>query len=589
MALAATGCAASAAMGRGRDAETRQDYDRAVLEFTRAVRLSPDDLDARLALERAKLRAAAEHFQRGRRLASTGRYDQALIEYELASELNPSSADIDAELRATRDQLRANVAIARKDKTALQALVERARAIPSGGLDLPDDVAMPASLVFREASSREAFQAIARLAGISLSLDPTFREAPVTVDLRNASLEDALNAMAQATRNFLRVTAPRTVLVIPDTPAKRREYEEDVVQTFYLSNADLTETMDLLRLVLDVRRISPITATNALTIKDTPERIAAAGRLLSAIDKARPEVIIDVELLEVDRTRLQEFGLQIASPGSPGIDGSATIATDSSQALSLRSLGNLTQADVLLANLPGLYYRLLKTDANTRTLANPQLRTTEGMPAQARFGERVPVPITTFAPIATGGTPQQPITAFSYENIGVNIDITPRTHHDDDVTLELHVAVRSISGTGFGGLPTFGNREINTVIRLRDGETNMLAGLIRDDERRVLNGIPGLSDIPVVGRLFSHARSEVTQTDIILTLTPHIIRVLDVSESDLRAFRVGREASISQAPISEPLLSPGVVAPQPPELSAPPSPAVVVPGIPVTPDPDSTP
>jgi general secretion pathway protein D len=184
---------------------------------------------------------------------------------------------------------------------------------------------------------------------------------------------------------------------------------------------------------------------------------------------------------------------------------------------------------------------LLKQDTNTRTLANPQLRTSEGMPAQARFGERVPVPVTTFSPIATGGINQQPITSFNYENIGVNIDITPRTHHDDDVSLALKIEVSSISGAGFGGLPTFGNRSISTVIRLRDGETNLLAGLIRDDERRVLSGIPGLSDLPLVGRLFAHSRRETQETDIVLTLTPHIVRVLDLSEEDLRPFRVGRD------------------------------------------------
>src|SRR4029079_19200793 len=283
-----------------------------------------------------------------------------------------------------------------------------------------------------------------------------------------------------------------------------REYEEEVVRTFYLSNADLKETMDMLRLVLDARRISPTTATNALTIKDTPERIAAAARVLSAIDKARPEVVIDVELLEVDRTRLSEYGLQIASPGSPGVNGSVSIASDSAGAITRQALRNLTASDVLLTNLPALYYRLLKSDSNTRTLANPQLRTTEGNPATARFGERVPVPVTTFAPIATGGTPQQPITSYNYENIGVNIDITPRMHHDDDVSLALTVSITNISGTGFGGLPTFGNREVKTVIRLRDGETNMLAGLIRDEERNTLDGIPGLSDIPLIGRLFAH-------------------------------------------------------------------------------------
>jgi general secretion pathway protein D len=377
--------------------------------------------------------------------------------------------------------------------------------------------------------------------------------------------------VAGATRTFYRVQAPKTVVVIPDTPAKRREYEEEVVRTFYLSNADLKETQDLLRMVLDARRISPTTATNAVTIKDTPERIAAAGRVLSAIDKARPEVIIDVELLEVDRTKLQEYGLQIASPsstGPTGINGTGSVATDANGAVTLRTLRNLSQSDVIFTGLPTLYYRLLKTDAHTRTLANPQLRTVDGVQAQAGFGERVPIPVTTFAPIATGGQPQQPITSFNYQNIGVNIDITPRTHHDDDVTLGLKIAVTSISGTGFGGLPTFGNREINTTIRLRDGETNMLAGLIRDEERTALAGIPGLSDIPVVGRIFSHSTKSTQQTDIILTLTPHIIRVLDLSAEDLRPFRVGRDGI---APLTE--LPMPVEPPRPPE---PPKPDAVI-------------
>jgi general secretion pathway protein D len=583
-----SGCAASAALRSGRDAERRQDYDLAVVEYTKAVRLRPDDADARLGLERARMRAAADHFQRGRRLGALGKYDQALVEYELALELNPTSGEVDSELRATRAQLRSDAATLRDGKTPLQTLIEASRDFPTPGLDLPPDAKMPASLMFRDASSREVFLSIAKFADISLAFDPAFRDAPVTVDLRNATLADALASISGLTRTFFRVTAPRTVLVIPDTAAKRREYEEEVVRTLYVSNADLKETMDLLRMVLDARRISPTTGINALTIKDTPERTAAAARLLSAIDKARPEVIIDVELLEVDRTRLQEYGLQIASPASPpiGLDGTVSVDNPDTQTLNLRSLRNLTQADVLLANLPRLYYRLLKTDANTRTLANPQLRTAEGMPAQARFGERVPVPVTTFSPIATGGTPQQPITSYNYENIGVNIDITPRTHHDDDVTLTLRVAVQSISGTGFGGLPTFGNREINTVIRLKDGETNMLAGLIRDDERRVLNGVPGLSDIPVIGRMFAHNRLEAQQTDIILTLTPHIVRVLDVKEADLRAFRVGRD-SLSPAdlplPPAVPFGAPRPEQPGPGPAAEPPPAIPVVPPQPATP------
>ena len=564
--LVAGGCAASGALHRGSDAEHRQDYDLAVVEYAKALRLRPDDANTRVALERSKLRASQDHFTRGRRLAATGKFDQALVEYQVAAELNPSNGDLDQELIATRAKLRTRIAVAREGKTELQTLIDRTRDLPPPGMDLPAGVKMPASLTFRDAASRDVFTAISRLANISLIFDSAFRDTPVTVDLRNTTLEDALSTVAGATRTFFRVTAPKTIIVIPDTPAKRREYEEEIVKTFYLSNADLKETMDLLRMVLDARRISPSTATNALTIKDSPERIAAASRVISAIDKARPEVIIDVELIEVDRTKLAEYGLQVASSGSTGLNGSVSInGASSASGISLSALRNLSQSDLLLANLPSLYYRLLKSDTNTRTLANPQLRTTDGVAAQARFGEQVPVPVTTFAPLAQGGAAQQPITSFNYQNIGVNIDITPRTHHDDDVSLQLKIAVTNISGTGYQGLPTFGNREITTIIRLRDGETNMLAGLIRDEERHSLDGMPGLSDLPIVGRVFGHTTKSTTQTDIILTLTPHIIRVLDLTEADLRPFRVGRD---SLAPIAE-LPLPPAEPPKPPELPKP--------------------
>jgi general secretion pathway protein D len=243
--------------------------------------------------------------------------------------------------------------------------------------------------------------------------------------------------------------------------------------------------------------------------------------------------------------------------------------------MTLRDLTNLTQADVFLTNLPGLYYRLLKSDHNTRTLANPQLRASEGIAAQARFGERVPVPVTTFSPIATGGVNQQPITSFNYENIGVNIDITPRMHHDDQVTLALRITVSSISGAGFGGLPTFGNREITTTIRLKDGETNLLAGLIRDEERRTVDGVPGLIDIPVVGRLFARTQKQTQETDIVMTLTPRIVRVLDLSESDVRAFKVGRDGD-GGGPIELPI--PAALPPPAVPPAAVPPPAAAAPG-----------
>jgi len=572
---ALSGCATAAAMRAGQSAEQLQDYDRAIVEYTKALQGNPDNRAARQALDRAKLRSSQEHFTRGRRFHATGRLDEALVELQLASELNPGNASVESLLTDVRTQLRTKVAVARGGKTELETLIARTRELPPVGLDLPSDIRLPGSLVFRDAASRDVFTAIARFANVSLVFDPQFRSTPVTIDLRDVSLSEALASLTGATRTFYRVSAQRTVTIIPDTPAKRTEYEEEIVQTFYLSNADLKETIDLLRIVVDARRIAPIVATNSLSIKDTPERVAAAGKLITAIDKARPEVIIDVELLEVDRTRFREFGLQLASPTadgvSPGIDGQATI--NGGDDLTVRDLRNLTQSDILLTNLPGLFYRLLKSDNNTRTLANPQLRTSEGVAAQARFGERVPIPVTTFSPIATGGVAQQPITSFNYENIGVNIDITPRTHHDDEVSLTLRIEVSNISGAGFGGLPTFGNRAINTVIRLRDGETNLLAGLIRDDERRVVQGIPGLSDLPLVGRLFAHSRNETKETDIVLMLTPRIVRILDLSEEDLRPFRVGDGPATGAAGLAEPILPPPDPAQQPGPGQTPPAPA----------------
>jgi len=547
-----------------RHAELSQDYDRAVVEYSRALKLAPDNTDARTGLERAKVRATLAHYERGRRLEGAGKLQEAVAEYQVAAELNPAGTEIQSALQAAQNRLRTQVAVDRNGRTDLQSLIDRTRDLAPRGLELPSSAPLPDSVVFRSASSQDVITALARMANVNVIFDPAFRPVTISFDFRGQTFDQALSAIGKTTQTFFRVTAPGTITAIPDTPAKRREYEEEAVRTFYLSNADPRETVDLLRVVIDARQVAMVAANNAITIRDTPDRIAAAGKLIDAIDKARPEVIVDTELLEVNRSRLNEFGLQLASPGSPGINGTADVNRSN---LNLSDLGNLTGTDVLLSAVPALYYRLLKSDTNTRVLANPHIRATAGLAAQARFGEEVPVPVTTFAPIATGGVAQQPITSYQYRNIGVNIEMTPRIHMDNAVTLALRVKVDSISGTGFGGLPTFGNREITTQIRLKDGETNMLAGLIRDDERKVLEGIPGISDLPIVGRMFAHSRNERDQTDIILMLTPHIVRVLDLTEDDLRPFMMGRDVGTAASGAFD--LQPPV-----PQLGIPPPPTV---------------
>lgn len=538
--LALAGCATATAFKQAERAETLRDFDLAVARYTQVLRSRPNDREALAGLDRSKLRASEAHLLRGRRLEAVGKFDDALGELQIAAELNPLNDDVARELKTVRHALRNQLAVDAGGQTALEGVIERTRAKVPASLDVPD-TRLPASILLgRQATVRQAYQLIAQLAGLGVIFDAALPDAPAEVDLKGLTVRDALDALARSTQTFYKVTAKGTITVAPDTAAKRREYAEEMIQNFYLGNADPKETIELLRVVADTRAAAYISSSNSIAVRDTPERLHAVQRLLAAVDKARPEVVIDVEIMEVDRTRLREYGLQIATPGSPGIDGSVDVDNG---ALTLRSLRNLSQADAFISGMPALYYRLLKTDANTRTLANPHLRAMDGVAASAKFGERVPVPSVTFAPFATGGTPQQPITSYIYENIGVNLDITPRTHPNDDVTLVVKMDLSSVAGSGYAGLPTFASRQLTTQIRLRDGETNILAGMIRDDERSSLDGVPGLSDIPVIGRLFGRNRTERQQTDIVLTLTPHIVRVLDLTDADLAPFKVARDTS----------------------------------------------
>ena len=398
LALALTGCA-TGARDRARTAEFSENYDQAVIEYTRALQERPGDRGLQQDLERARLASALQHYAQGRRQASLGNDDEALFEYQVAAELNPGSAEIQEALRETRQRVQTRLVTRAQGETELEALIERNSALPPIGFELPADP-LPESLVFREASTRDVFSALGQFTGVNMIFDPDFVDDVISIDVRGASLSTALTSVAQSTRNFYRVTAPLTVTIVPDTQDKRSEYPQEVVQTFYLSYADPEDTVDLLRQVVELRSLAAVSATRAIAVKDTPERVAATARLIAAIDKARPEVVIDVELLEVDRQRLRDYGLQFASPGSSGIDGVARIGESN---LTLSDLGNLTGADIFVANLPGLFYRLLKQDDDTRTLANPHLRTSAGLAARAEFGERVPVPVTTFTPFAAGG------------------------------------------------------------------------------------------------------------------------------------------------------------------------------------------
>jgi general secretion pathway protein D len=543
-----------------------REHDLAVASYMKAVREDPDNREAHVGLERARLRASDAHLAGGRRLMAVGRVQDALIELQLASELNPTNASAADELRRARLKLRDQIARADGAGTDLDTLLDRANRLPSDGLELPATL-LAAEIAFGTAATTQTvYLTLARLANLSLVFDPDFQNAPAPqILLSGPTIVHALDEVARVTRTFYRVTAPATIVVAPDTPAKRREYDEQVVQQFVVRNADLKQAVEVLRVVTDARSISQITGTNTIVVRDTASRVRAMGLLLAAFDKASPEVVVEIEILEVDRGRMRDYGVQLASPGSTGLNGSVEVSGEGG--VTLQGLRNLSQADVLITNLPALYYRLMKTDTQTRTLANPHVRITDGVAAVAEFGQRVPIPTMTLAPFAQGGINIQPTTAFNYENVGVNIAITPRTHPNDDVTLALDIDLSSLGPPGFEGLPTFGTRKVRTTIRLKDGETNILAGLIREDERTERQTIPGIGQIPVLGRLFGRTRQEAEQTDVVILLTPRIVRGLNLAEKDLRPVSIRDEGGSGAMP------APAFPrAPAPPSVVVPPAP-----------------
>jgi general secretion pathway protein D len=569
--LVLSGCASSSAFRAGERAEQRRDYDTAIREYSKATHLNPDNIHYRKSLERARLRGSEDHALTARRLAGRGLYKEALDEYQLALSLNPASVGLLAEIEQTEAQSKA-----RAQSLSLEEMKERARERALPGLSLGPAAREPLGLTFRNASLKETYLALGKVAGVNFVFDPQLQDEPVSLDLKDIPFEQALTALGSVARTFYRVLDSHVVMVVPDTTAKRKEHEQQVVKTFFLSNADLKETIDLIRVVLGARRVAAIPGSNALTINDTPDKVAAAERIIEALDKRRAEVSVEVEILEVDRGRLKEYGIEITSniPNLEGVAG-AIFPKDTTA-----SQSPYTKSNLVVSSLPGVIYRLLQSDTSAHLLANPQLRITEGQTTQARFGDQVPVPVTTFNPIAQGGVAQQAITSFEYKNVGVNIDITPRVHHDGEVTLTLKIDISSVGQPGFQGLPTFSSRQLTSVIRLRDGETSILAGLINDQERTSLAGIPGLASIPLIGRIFARNHTQVDETDIVMTLTPHILRRPELTEEDLRSFQLGGESAppttIFEVPLTPPQFTPPSPKPAEPtriEPIRPPTPA----------------
>jgi len=546
--LASAGCATGQAYREGEKAMQAQNFDQAVVSFSKALAAKPGDTRYKVAVIRARTRAAQVHFMKGSEYMKGGLYEDAIAEFQQAVYLDPSHQFAANEMQKALTEWQK--AQARADWS-----IDQMKKKVSPGRDAPrlnPSSHMPIVLRFKDEGVKKIYDALSKASGINFIYDERVPlDKKVSIDIADVTFEQALEQLMMMNKHFFKIVDENSILIAEDTAQKHKELDDLVIQTFFLSNADVKDVQVLLRTLLDARQIAQNDRLNAITIRDTPERVMVAKKIIEANDKAKAELIIDVELLEVNRSLLRNLGIDLTGVGSGGGTGkSLTMSYGGGSSVSLNNLDLLKQAGSwLVGPIPGVVINFLKTEGDAQVLAKPQLRVSEGAKAQVRIGDRIPIPNTTFNAAPTvGGTVGVPITSFTYQNVGINIDLEPRVHHNREITLKGKVEISNLAGTvsAGGGLtqPIIGTREIETTIRLRDNETNILAGLIREEERKSMSGVAGLSDIPLLKRLFGNTETDIKQTDIVLMMTPHIIRIPDITDEDLQPLWVGTESNV---------------------------------------------
>jgi general secretion pathway protein D len=544
------GCSAAAgAYGKGTTASQRGEWDAAVVYYTRAVNEKPDNIEYRMALERALVEAGAYHAQQAQKRLAAEDLEGAIQELELAVKLHPANRYAQTILQETRERLKEREAM-REEAQAFEERRRRAQELFGGRPILEPSSTAPLQLRFAEDTSlQKIFEVLSKLSGINILFDESFRDKRVTIDLVDVSFEDALDKLALINRLFYKVVDSQTIIIVPDNAQKRRQYDDLVLRTFYIVNAEVNTVANMLRTIAGIQRVQPNPELKSITVRATPDQVAVAERIIELNDKTKSEIMLDIEILEVNRTKALEFGLRIAEQQvTLGFEPAGQIGD--TNAIRLNRLASIDASDFTI-NLPNVAtYRLFKSESEARLLAAPKLRASEGQPAELRIGQEVPVPVTSFVSQfgTPGGVPTTPVTSFQYRNVGVNVTITPKVFVDGEIELQLTLETSAVAGTttltGDLVLPVFGLRNVNNVVRLRDGETNIIGGLIRDEERKTVSGLPGIVDLPLLSKIFAFNDQDAESQDVVFSITPHIIRAPRVRESDLAPLPMGTEQVI---------------------------------------------
>ena len=575
---AAKGDSARSLYAKGEDAQARQDYEKAFEYFKQAFELQPKELKYRTAYERNRLLSAASHVHRGQVAFDAGRFDEARGEFEKALSIDPSSFIAQQELRRALQALQDNSG-PQPQANAKQSELRKLLSEAQGPVELTPISSAPITLKMTE-KSNVIYETVGKLAGVNTLFDPDYTPKQVRIELNGVSLEEALSIVSFETKTFWRPVTPNTIFVAQDNPAKRKELEQNVLKTFYLSNlsqpTELQDLVNAMRTILEVSRIQQLPSQGAIVVRGTPDQVALAQKLVDDLDKAKPEVMIDVAVLEVSRDKIKQLGISpptnVSVQLQPNVSttsttGSTTGTTGSSATgLTLNTLNNLHATDFQVT-IPQATATALLSDSTSKIIQNPQIRALDGQKASLKIGERIPVATGSFQP-GIGGVGINPLvnTQFQYLDVGVNIDITPRIHAGHEVSMKLTMEVSAVTGQqSIGGItqPIIGQRKVEHEIRLRDGEVNVLGGILEDQQTKSLSGIPGLAQIPLLKYLFSQTNTEHQQDEIVFVLVPHILRgpetprtadMLDVgtaSQIELRRI-TARPAAPATAPAAAP-------------------------------------
>ncbi len=536
----------------GDHSEKKNDYDAAFEAYKQAHEAKPNDPKFMAAYLRLRFLASGLHIHAGEQLRDAGKLQEALAQFRLAAEIDGSNFSATQEVRRTADLIQKQV---REKENANQpkapvASLDREAETAAGPVSITLKSDMPITLHL--ATTTDAvYKTLAQLAGINVLIDPDYKPQKITFELKDVSLRDALDMLATQSKTFWRPLSANTIMVTADSGAKRKEFEQNVMKTFYLRNAstpaDLQQAAGTLKGILDISRIQVTPEQRSLTLRGTPDQMVLAQKLLTDIDKPKGEVVIDVTIMEVSRDRARTLGTNPPTSATvtlaPSGATSSGTSGSSGSSLTLNSFTSLNAGEFSVS-IPGASFSLLASDGNTKVLQRPEMRAIDGEKASLKIGDRVPIATGSFQS-GLGGSVN---TQFQYLDVGVNIDITPYVHSDRSVTLKMSLEVSSVAGVqNIGGFnqPTIGQRTINHEARLADGEVNLIGGIFEDTDTNSMSGYPWLMKVPILKYFFGQESKDHQQNEIVFAITPHIISTGGVTDENLRMVDIGSANSVT--------------------------------------------